>query len=685
MMSLKNLMFTRNGREIFSEIRCQISKICGVPNSVSISNQHNKLGVKILNLQHDNLLNENSSVYSSHNNIRVLSTIQTEVKPINNNSFVFSKDESREFMAIFPDIVRDLTDAGRHTDIPEVTKRFAHVLQYNVPTGKKTRGLSTVIAYKMLEKPENLTPENIRLANILGWCVELLRSFDVVVDDTIDNTPSWYKIDSVGKQAIANSCLLESSAYYLLKEHFSNHEHYVSLVEFFHDIALNNAMGKSLERDVMSTNGEMNNFSKMTMKNYSLIAKYKMGYLNLLLPVASAMYLTNVIDPELHRQARTILLEMGQYFQVQKDFLNCFGKNKITDTIRSDINEGKCSWLAVVALQRVNNEQRKIMETFYGKPGDEATEAIKNLYIQLSLPTTYKKHEEQTYKIIQTHIQQISKGLPHQLFFTLLDNLYTILQAYFLITDDVMDNSELRRGQPCWYKNKGVGLIAINDAILVENSIYSILRKYISHLPCYVPILELFHDITLKTAMGQSLDCLCTENGKPRLDQFIMKRYNAIVKYKTAYYTFQLPVAAAMYLANMYDEEQHRQAKTILLEMGEFFQIQDDFLDTFGDPAVTGKIGTDIRDGKCSWLAVVALQRATPSQKQIMEEHYGHDDQQSVQLIKQLYEELGLPSTYSIYEEESFNIIRTHIHQISKGLPHDLFFKILKKIYKRDC
>lgn len=79
-------------------------------------------------------------------------------------------------MSIFPDIVRDLTEAGRHTDIPEVTKRFAKVLQYNVPNGKKNRGLAVVAAYKMVESPENLTPENIRLANVLGWCAEMVSS-----------------------------------------------------------------------------------------------------------------------------------------------------------------------------------------------------------------------------------------------------------------------------------------------------------------------------------------------------------------------------------------------------------------------------------------------------------------------------------------------------------------------------
>ena len=71
--------------------------------------------------------------------------------------------------------------------------------------------------------------------------------------------------------------------------------------------------------------------------------------------------------------------------------------------------------------------------------------------------------------------------------------------------------------------------------------------------------------------------------------------------------------------AGIRDKELHRQAETILLEMGRFFQIQDDFIDCFGDPKVTGKEGTDIIDGKCSWTAVVALQRANPDQRKIME------------------------------------------------------------------
>lgn len=137
-----------------------------------------------------------------------------------------------------------------------------------------------------------------------------------------------------------------------------------------------------------------------------------------------------------------------------------------------------------------------------------------------------------------------------------------------------MDNAETRRGAPCWFRKEGVGLQAINDGILLENGLYSVLRRHFSGLPCYVPIIELFHEVALKTAMGQSLDCMSQKGGRPNFDLFTMNRYNAIVKYKTAYYSFQLPVALAMYLACKFDPEMHRQAKTILLEMGHFFQVQ---------------------------------------------------------------------------------------------------------------
>lgn len=186
-----------------------------------------------------------------------------------------------------------------------------------------------------------------------------------------------------------------------------------------------------------------------------------------------------------------------------------------------------------------------------------------------------------------------------------------------------MDGSETRRGHKCWYKLNDVGLGAINDAMMIESCIFYLLRKYFGDKEYYNNLIDLFHDVTFITTLGQFQDIKTSTSLD--LNLFTMERYKSIVANKTSYYSFYLPVASAMFMSGYKDPEVFRQAKTILLEIGKFFQVQDDFIDCFGDPSITGKIGTDIKDGKCSWLAVVALQRCNPEQKEIMRECYGKD------------------------------------------------------------
>lgn len=115
-----------------------------------------------------------------------------------------------------------------------------------------------------------------------------------------------------------------------------------------------------------------------------------------------------------------------------------------------------------------------------------------------------------------------------------------------------------------------------------------------------------------------------------------------IVTYKTAFYTFYLPAAAALHLCGRTDEAGFKVAKDICVKLGQFFQIQDDYLDCYGDPKVIGKVGTDIEDNKCSWLIVQALEKATAEQRALIEANYGKKDHAHVEKIKQLYRDLGL-------------------------------------------
>ncbi|KAI7806551.1 farnesyl pyrophosphate synthase isoform X1 [Triplophysa rosa] len=259
-----------------------------------------------------------------------------------------------------------------------------------------------------------------------------------------------------------------------------------------------------------------------------------------------------------------------------------------------------------------------------------------------------------------------------------------LLQAFFLVADDIMDASVTRRGKPCWYKKKGIGLDAINDAFLLEGAIYRLLRRHCRGQRYYIHLLELFTETSFLTELGQTLDLMTAPPHKIDLDRFTMERYKAIVKYKTAFYSFYLPVAAAMYMAGIENETEHNNAKTILLEMGEFFQIQDDYLDCYGDPAVTGKIGTDIQDNKCSWLVVKALGIMTPEQRLELEACYGRSDAESVERVKALYDTLEMPIRYHQHEEESYQRLQKLIQLHAKNLPHAVFLNFAKKIYKRN-
>ena len=69
------------------------------------------------------------------------------------------------------------------------------------------------------------------------------------------------------------------------------------------------------------------------------------------------------------------------------------------------------------------------------------------------------------------------------------------LQAYFLVSDDIMDASITRRGQPCWYRVEGVGMMAVNDALILEGAIFQMIRKHFRREPFYVDLIDLLHEV----------------------------------------------------------------------------------------------------------------------------------------------------------------------------------------------
>jgi farnesyl diphosphate synthase len=107
-----------------------------------------------------------------------------------------------------------------------------------------------------------------------------------------------------------------------------------------------------------------------------------------------------------------------------------------------------------------------------------------------------------------------------------------------------MDHSVTRRGQPCWFRKEEVKLIAINDSFILESCVFKILKRYFGAETFYPQLVDLFIEVTRQTELGQLLDLTSQRlDGPIELHRFTEERYFAIVKYKTAFYSFYLPVA----------------------------------------------------------------------------------------------------------------------------------------------
>lgn len=258
------------------------------------------------------------------------------------------------------------------------------------------------------------------------------------------------------------------------------------------------------------------------------------------------------------------------------------------------------------------------------------------------------------------------------------------LQAWLLVADDFMDSSETRRGQVCWYKKEGVDEIAINDAFLIEMLVYRVLKRHFWMEPYYMDLVDLFMETTFQTECGQLLDLQCKN---VTLQDFTYSRWELIVKYKTAFYSFYLPVALGMQVAGIREQAAYDAVREPLLLMGVYFQAQDDYLDAFAPPETLGKIGTDIQDKKCGWLFVQAYhQLCSPEQKAYLDEHYGKCKVQTPeeQKIKDIYKEVGLERKYTDYETKSFQDILAFKNQVQEAnVPWEIIEIFLKKVYKR--
>ncbi|MCC8145452.1 MAG: polyprenyl synthetase family protein [Bacteroidales bacterium] len=212
---------------------------------------------------------------------------------------------------------------------------------------------------------------------------------------------------------------------------------------------------------------------------------------------------------------------------------------------------------------------------------------------------------------------------------------WEIFHNFTLMHDDVMDNAEIRRGQPSVHKKWDE-----NTAILSGDAMFLYSFRYISRyqgekLSC---LLDLFSTTTMEIFEGQEYD-ISFEN---RLD-VKEEEYLDMIRLKTAVMIGAcLKTGAILAEANPEDQQL---LYDFGINLGIAFQIQDDILDVYGDPATFGKnIGGDILCNKKTFLLIAALNEAKGEEKQELLKWLDTFDQpeKKIKAVTSLYNKLKI-------------------------------------------
>jgi geranylgeranyl diphosphate synthase type I len=192
-----------------------------------------------------------------------------------------------------------------------------------------------------------------------------------------------------------------------------------------------------------------------------------------------------------------------------------------------------------------------------------------------------------------------------------------IVQAYLLMVDDVMDESQLRRGKPTVHRLyeelfRSSPREAEMATILLGAITQTIATDTICALEAPTDVVRevvrwLHYDIAL-TNIGQLDDISQTAVNRPAYADMV-RRYQQ----KTSYYTFVGPITIGRTLAG--EEDVRTKAEAFGVPAGMAFQLSDDILGIFGEPEVTGKSNLDdMQEGKYTFLVHYALEGVDASQ-----------------------------------------------------------------------
>jgi len=220
-----------------------------------------------------------------------------------------------------------------------------------------------------------------------------------------------------------------------------------------------------------------------------------------------------------------------------------------------------------------------------------------------------------------------------------------IMQSYFLVHDDIIDEDDQRRGSPSlhvvyekMYRNNFGIKLSIIAGDLLENYALEVLAEADFPSVNINKALKHYYQITKQVNYGQVLDLL-----SERDEKITEKEIFNILKLKTATYTTTGPLQLGATLAGA-TENQLNQVAKIGQPLGIAFQLRDDVLGLFASQKEIGKpVGSDVKEGKKTLLIYRAWQASDQKQRKILKKVLGNKSAsfKDIKKVRQIVKETG--------------------------------------------
>lgn len=231
-----------------------------------------------------------------------------------------------------------------------------------------------------------------------------------------------------------------------------------------------------------------------------------------------------------------------------------------------------------------------------------------------------------------------------------------LFHNFSLIHDDIMDKAPVRRGMPTVHAKYGESTALLAGDVMFVKAYEYLNKMKVGHLQ---KVLHLFNNTAKAVCEGQQLDMDFEKRATVSLDEYV-----DMITLKTS-----VLLAASLQLGALLGGTGERNQQHIYefgKNLGIAFQLQDDYLDAFGDPEKFGKqVGGDIIANKKTFLMIHAMEVADDASKKMLQQLIAENPADKVDKVLHIFKSCGVHNWANELKEKYLQTALQHLEDIA--------------------